>query len=276
MDPMERLQKFRTKHPCAYLTVGNIRWEYVASGSGARILLLLPGGIRIAESAYGYIELFEGKYRVLTPTYPPLDRMDDLLDGIAAILDHEHVGRASVFGQSAGGVIAQAFVQRFPSRAEKLVLCGTVPLRNPKWKDWILGIYNRIVPRLSEKAALRLYRNMIDSVMDVPESQTAFWKTYLDELFSTRLAKADVVSHFLTGDDALRKYGYDRPGACPWPGEVLILMGEKDPVSTAGEQEAMKAFYPRSRIQSILGAGHMPALSRPEAFRAAVDDFLSA
>ncbi|MBN1439802.1 MAG: alpha/beta hydrolase [Anaerolineales bacterium] len=276
MELPDQLRKFRTLHPCQYLSVADVRWEYLAGGSGARTLLLLPGGMRTAESAYGYIEMFEGKYRVLTPTYPPLESIDDLLDGMAAILDHEGTGRVSVFGQSAGGVIAQTFVQRFPSRAEKLVLCGTVPLRNPKWKDWILGIYNRIIPRLSEKAALRLYRNMIESVMDVPETRAAFWKAYLDGLFSSRLTKADVLSHFRTGGDALRKYGYDRPGIRPWPGEVLILFGEKDPVSSKADRKAMRSFYPHSRIQAIPGARHMPALFHTEAFRTAVDEFLCA
>jgi pimeloyl-ACP methyl ester carboxylesterase len=276
MDSMEQLRKFRAAHPCRYLTIGGIRWEYIASGGGAKTLLLLPGGMRIAESAFGYIELFEGKYRVLTPTYPPLADMAGLTDGIAAVLDAENAPRVSILSQSAGGIVAQVFAQRHAARVEKMVLCGTSTLEAPGWKTWILGAYNGIIPRLSEKMAVRLYRNMIQSVMGIPESQKPFWREYLEELFSTRLTKADVISHFRTGDDAIRKYGYGQPGVIPWPGEVLVLAGENDPVCRDGDRKAMAAFYPRAKVQWIPKAGHMPALSRPEEFRAAVEGFLSA
>jgi len=61
-EQMEHLIKFRTNHPCKYIDVGNVNWEYIVSGSGTKTLLLLPGGLRIAEHAFGYIELFENMY----------------------------------------------------------------------------------------------------------------------------------------------------------------------------------------------------------------------
>ena len=55
----EKLVEFRAKHPCKELAVADVRWEYIACGRGSETLLLLNGGLRVAETAFAYIELFE-------------------------------------------------------------------------------------------------------------------------------------------------------------------------------------------------------------------------
>jgi len=274
VEQMERLIRFRASHPCKHVNVGSTHWEYIVGGGGTRTLLLLPGGLRIAEHAFGYIELFEGTYRVITPTYPPLNGIDEITDGIVAILDAENARSAFVLGQSAGGVVAQALVGRSPSRVEKLILSSTSPLKISRGKAAILWIFNTVIPLLPNGTAANLYKKMIGQVLNVPKDQSAFWETYLGELFSTRLAKADVISHFRLGRDAIRKYGYDKPGGRAWPGEVLILGGEEDPVSTESDRKTMAAFYPHSKVHVIQEAGHTPAISEPEKYAEAVNHFL--
>ncbi len=273
-EQMEHLVKFRANHPCKSINVGNVRWEYIVSGGGTKTLLLLPGGLRIAEHAFGYIELFENEYRVITPTYPPLDSIDEITDGIVAILDAEDAQNVHVLGQSAGGIVAQVLVQRFPSRVKKLILSSTAPLKNPKWKAVILWVYNTVIPLLPDEMVTNLYKKMVGQVMDIPKTQRAFWEAYRSELFSERLTKMDVISHFRTGKDAIRKYGYDKPCVKAWPGEVLILGGETDPVSTESDRKTMAAFYPHSKVQVIHKAGHTPAISEPDKYAEIVNHFL--
>jgi pimeloyl-ACP methyl ester carboxylesterase len=274
IDQMEHLINFRANHPCKYMDVGSIHWEYIVSGIGTEILLVLPGGLRIAEHAFGYIELFESIYRVITPTYPHLNSIDEVTDGVIAILDAESAQSVYVLGQSAGGVVAQVLVQRFPSRVKKLILSSTSPLKMPKWKTAFLWICNTVIPLLPKEMATNLYKNMIGQVMDIPKIQMAFWETYLSELFSKRLTKADVISHFRTGKDAIQKYGYDKPGVEAWSSEVLILGGEKDPVSTESDRKVMAAFYPHSKVYVIQGTGHTPAISEPDKYAEIVNHFL--
>lgn len=133
-EQIERLLKFRSEHPCKRINVAGVEWEYISCGIGTEILLLLPGGLRVAEATFGFIQMFEDTYRVIAPTYPPLGTMGELVNGIAAVLDEEQVPEAFVLGQSYGGAVAQVLVQRYPSRVKKVVLSGTAPLIVLRWK----------------------------------------------------------------------------------------------------------------------------------------------
>ena len=136
----EKLVEFRAKHPCKELAVADVRWEYIACGQGNETLLLLNGGLRVAETAFACIELFEPHYHVIVPTYPPLWSIDDLTNGILAILDAEQAQDVLILGQSYGGMVAQVMVQRFPARVRKLVLSSTGPLSPPGIQRIILKL----------------------------------------------------------------------------------------------------------------------------------------
>jgi hypothetical protein len=103
-EQMERLLKFRSEHPCKRINVAGVEWEYISGGNGTEILLVLSGGLRVAEATFGLIQMFEDTCRVIAPTYPPLNTMGEIVDGIAAILDAEQVSDVFVLGQSYGEV----------------------------------------------------------------------------------------------------------------------------------------------------------------------------
>ena len=154
----QRLIQFRTKHPCRELTVAGVRWEYIACGRGSETLLLLNGGLRVAETAFGYIELFEAHYRVIVPTYPPLWSIDDLTNGILVILDAEQAQDVLILGQSYGGMVAQVMVLRFPDRAKKLVLSSTGPLSAPRIQRIVLKLILALAPLLPESTIKTVYK----------------------------------------------------------------------------------------------------------------------
>ena len=259
----ERLHQFRAAHPCRQTTVGGVTWEYIACGQGADTLLLLHGGMRIAESAFACVEAFEPYYRVIAPTYPPLWTVQEMTDGIAAILDAAAVHDPFVLGQSYGGTLAQVWVQRFPARATKLVLSGAVPLRVGLLTTSALRLYLAVVPLLPEQAARNAYKSLVGQALSVPGRDRAFWKAYLNEVFATRLTKAHVLSHFRTGQDSLQNYGFDKPGTPRWPGPVLIIRGDRDRASTAADLRALARFYPKAQTHVIAGAGHPALMEKP-------------
>lgn len=274
-EQVEHLIKFRTDHPCKHVDVAGVRWEYISCGSGSEVLLILPGGLRIAECASIYIQMFEDTYRVVAPTYPPLESIDETTDGIAAILDVEHVQNAFVLGQSYGGTVAQVFVQRFPARVRKLILSST-GLPALKGQATILSLALAVFSSLPESLAKSLYRKWLSPLLVVPKSETSFWEAYLDELFSQRLTKADVLSFFQTVRDTSKNYAFALPGVEPWQGEVLIIGGEKDPSSTEGQRKAMAEFYPHSQVHVIQGAGHLAAMFEPIEYAEVIKGFLTA
>lgn len=272
---LSRIIQFREKHPCKHLEVDGVHWEYISCGNGPYTLLILPGGLRIAEHAYTYMEIFEDSYRVIVPTYPALENIDDITNGIVAILNVEVSSEVFVLGQSYGGIVAQVFVQRFPNRVKKLILSGTGPLLATNIQAIILAIIIFLVKVLPGDVVKRLYKESLSKIVVVQESESLFWKDYLQELFSKRLTKSDVISHFLSSKDAIRKYAFDRTEVKPWQGKILILAGEKDPVSTESDWNAIAKFYPYSQIQIIPGAGHTAGMSNPDKYAKIVKEFLN-
>jgi len=273
-EQMERLLRFRSEHPCKQINVAGVHWQYILCGNGTDTLLLLTGGLRIAETARAYIQMFEDAYRVIAPTYPPLRTMDGIVDGVAAILDAEQVREAFVLGQSYGGAVAQVFVRRHPSRVRKLVLSGTVPLTASRAKEVLLGLLLAIAALLPERMVMSVYKGIVSPLITVQESERAFWDAYLDELFERRLTKADALSHLRTLQNAAKKYAYAQGEKCSWGGGVLVIGGDNDPASTEKSRRKMLEIYPQAQIHIIAGGGHTVAMSEPREYAVAVKGFL--
>lgn len=235
---------------------------------------MLPGGLRLAETAYDYIQMFEDTYCLIVPTYPPLGMMDEIVDGVAAILDKEQVPEAFVLGQSYGSAVAQVFVQRYPSRVKKVVLSGTAPLIVVKWKTVLLHILLAVATLLPERVVMRIFKRIVSPLVTVQESKRAFWKTYLDELFEQHLTKVDVLSHFQSLLDAQAKYAYARGERSSWSGNVLVIWGENDPHRNEKSRKGMLEIYPPAQIHIIPGSGHTVAMSKPVKYSQAVKSFL--
>ena len=117
------LEAFRVSHPLRRAEIVGRTWTYIASGSGAETVLILPGVHGLAEAAFHYITALERHYRVITPNYPAeILTLADLADGLAALLDLESIEQAHVYGGSFGALVAQAFVRRHGERVLSVIL----------------------------------------------------------------------------------------------------------------------------------------------------------
>jgi pimeloyl-ACP methyl ester carboxylesterase len=57
--------------------------------------------------------------------------------------------------------------------------------------------------------------------------------------------------------------------------EVLVVVGDRDALTGASVAQSFAQVLPRARVVTIAGAGHFPWVDEAEAFRKAVEDFLS-
>ncbi|HOG45426.1 MAG TPA: hypothetical protein PLJ35_02055 [Anaerolineae bacterium] len=85
-EQVQRLADFRATHLYTARTAAGAEWRYIACGSGAQTLVLLPGASRQAEATFVLIGLLESRYRLIVPSYPPVSTMAELADGVAGIL----------------------------------------------------------------------------------------------------------------------------------------------------------------------------------------------
>jgi deazaflavin-dependent oxidoreductase (nitroreductase family) len=270
----EELQEFRATHPPKRVTVGGVGWNYIASGESQEALLLLPGGAMVGESLFTRIPTFEEDYRVIAPSYASVSSAVDLLDGLVGILDIEGVREAHVLGPSYGGIVAQCFVRRHPGRIKSLILANTlVPPRRALWPARALLALMPLVPvgwqrALRERGLARAFYG----VPSVPREDQVFWSEYQHGLVS-RMSKEELLDMYLLGIDLMQSFRFAPEDLASWPGRVLILESDEDPV-TPEKRAELRQTYPQAQVHTFHGAGHAPWMSHREEYLSIIKEFL--
>jgi pimeloyl-ACP methyl ester carboxylesterase len=269
-----RLFRFRATHPTVCATAEGIEWEYIACGQGDRALLILPGLFGVGEMSFEHILAFEDVYRVIVPSYPPaITCVPELIGGIVGILDAERIDRAQVLGSSYGGMVAQCLVRQYPDRVGTLILSHTgVPRPDRAAKSQRFVTILRLLPMSLMRTMLSLSTRR--SLADTPE-QRAFWQTYSNEVID-QITKADLISRYCVAVDFDVSCAFAPDDLKGWPGRILILEGDNDPIAESGEREALRALYRQARVHTFHGSGHMASIAKLDEYVAVIEGFLGA
>ena len=183
------------------------------------------------------------------------------------LLDALGAGRAAVCGCSMGGYAAFALLRRLPGRVSGLLLADT---RTAADSD---------TARASRAAMLGLLDR------DGPAAVAAEMGPKLVGPTS-RGERPGVVAAIdgLMGNATARGIGFavtrmlNRPDAAAdlaaFRGPVSVVVGEEDTLTPPAEAEAMAAVAAGAALVRIAGAGHISNLEAPDAFNAAMRDWL--
>jgi pimeloyl-ACP methyl ester carboxylesterase len=266
-----RLEEFQRRHPKRTLSVGATVWSYRAAGSEGQGLLVLPGALGGSDAMAPLLAHLADDYRLLFLEYPVTSGLDDLLAGLAEILKREGIGRTALLGGSFGGIVAQAFLLRFPEKTTRVVLSATGPPdpARARTNERFLRIV-RFLPMGLVRSLLRLgIKKLLKQVPRERELWLRFYSGVIDGLTRERFQTLYRLSiDFDRGCS-------DRIAALEsWPGEMLLIEGSDDRVASKKSRDALKAAYPRAETVTLEGAGHGMALERPEEWREAVTRFL--
>ena len=269
---LDQLVRFRAAHPVKHALAYGVKWNYIASGRGSEALLILPGLLGIGEMSFQHIQAFENDYCVIVPSYPcELTIVNQMADGIATILAAEGIQQAHVLGGSYGGMVAQCLVRRYPQRVLSLVLShsgGPQPNRAATNRKFIALL--RLLPmsllRLMLKGATR------KSLKDAPE-QIPFWTAYSNEMMA-RLRKADLISRYQVAVNFDAASAFTPDDLKGWPGRILILEGDNDPLAGAPARAALKALHPQARVHTFQGSGHVASIAKLDEYVAVIKRFL--
>jgi pimeloyl-ACP methyl ester carboxylesterase len=271
-EQREELHQFRRTHPESTHVVNGVTWRYIASGAGDQVLLLLVGGLREADAAYRNIPLLEDDFRVIAPSYPALNTMAELADGIAGVLQHESVQSAHVLAGSFGGMLAQVFVRRHRAFVDKLVLSTTAVLDEASTGRYRQGI--AMIDAAPEDVVMENAKETMFTIMQPPEAMHDFYRAYLDELYSYRVDKAALASTYHALLDFADNYTLMPDDLAGWPGAMLILEADDDATFDAQTRERVRALYPQAERYVFHNAGHSPAASQRDLYFKVVKDFL--
>lgn len=253
------------------ITVEN-KWEYLVSGNGTKTLLVLNGGLRVSESAFKYVTLFNKEFKVIVPTYPPLTSINKMIDGINEIIKTECNEKPYVFCQSYGGMIGECLIQKYPEVTDKIIFSGTSPLIATRIQFLQLEIRAMLIALLPASIVAKIYKKNLLKVITYPLDEKDFWVDLLNGLFDNRLNKKDAFSHFKTSIDALKKFSFINHKNS-YKGEVLLLRGEMDCLINDDDIRLLQKYYASVSMEIIPNAGHTSAFENPEAFYNAVMDF---
>jgi pimeloyl-ACP methyl ester carboxylesterase len=258
------LAEFRAGHVPKHLTNRGVEWRYFAGGHGNQVVLRLSGALGLAEFAFQQIRLFEPRFRVITPDYPAVRSLTEMTDGLVAILDAEDVERAHVIGGSFGGLLAQVLVRRAPERVASLVLSHTGA---PDGKR--RSVATAIVAAMPQPLLRGLLRARLGRTLDAAD---AFWRRYFDRAIG-EMTKADILSRVrLQAEFGGQTWGPQ--DLAQWPGRVLLIEGEDDPLFPPAARARLRALYPTAEVHRFRGTGHAAAVLKPQEYADVVTRFL--
>jgi pimeloyl-ACP methyl ester carboxylesterase len=267
------LQAFRQSHPLKSALIEGTPWEYIACGQRQSPILWLVGGLRVADAAYRSIPLLENDFRIIAPTYPPLNTMAELTDGMADLLHLEGIEKAHVLSGSFGGMVAQVFARRHPECTNRVVL-STTSAPDSALADHYRQQAQMLTAAPPELVASVSKSNFLDMIAP-PDAERAFWTAFVDELFSERLSKDDQLSTIRCLLDFVENYTLSPADLADWVGRILIIESDNDATFDAAARDRLRMLYPAARIHTFAGAGHSPGTTRRDEFFALVREFFS-
>jgi len=197
----------------------------------------------------------------------------DFSRDLARVLDHFGAEAAHVVGVSMGGLIAQDFYRRYPGRVRSLVLAGT---RNGNARTNAAEFLRRreapllagLAPRdiAADLATTLASRSAPEAVLaQLRESIAALHKeSYLKALrTTTRIGE-------MPGYSGRTCYVDLQSVAVP----TLVVCGTEDGVTPPELSQSLAAGIPGAKLHMIESAGHLCNIEQPEAFNAALLQFL--
>ena len=272
MTASDAFDAFRRAAPIRRLQHGGVEWQYRVTGAGSQGLLLLPGAVGDGDAYFTLGPLLSSTHVLIAITYPAVDSLTALFDGLRDILDREQIDSTDLVGGSFGGLIAQAFLRRFPQRTRRVVLSATGPAKPERAAS--NERFARIMARLPFGMTRWLLRAIVRvSLMPVTVDR-AFWRAFYFEAIAA-LSREEFIARYALSAD-LDRHGPPSPAALQeWTGSALILEGAADRIAHAGARDGLKSLFPNARVHTIPGAGHAISAERRDEWAAAIAAFLA-
>lgn len=186
----------------------------------------------------------------------------DMADDVAAVLDAADKDRATVVGLSMGGMIAQEFALRHPTRLQALMLIGTRPPTPadvlPRWS------------RLAEFVRPRSRGERLDGYM------RRLWSTAVAEGFPAREPEAfdELIAQIVARPTTQGMLKHQLRAVSGWghperlatiEARTFVVQGGVDPLVEPENGRRLADLIPGARYVELADIGHLPPLEAPDA-----------
>ncbi|MER6942711.1 alpha/beta fold hydrolase [Nonomuraea sp. NPDC000554] len=191
-----------------------------------------------------------------------------MADDVARLLDAEGIDRAVVGGLSMGGYVTMAFCRRHPDRVLGVILADTKASADA---DAARANRERIAAAVLSGGSEVLVTEVLPALIG-PTTKARRAMVFGRVKGLVQSAPPGAVA-WAQRAMAARPESFDTLAGLKVP--LLVLVGEEDELATVADAEAMARAVPDGRLEIIPKAGHLSAVEQPEAFNAAVTEFLS-
>ncbi|CAM2837886.1 lipolytic protein [Legionella steigerwaltii] len=191
--------------------------------------------------------------------------MSEYAQEVKELLDYLKIDKAIVAGESMGGYIALAFLNKYPDLTLGLVLSNTQAVAD-----------SAEAKAAREKTALDVLENGMDTLIDgfmtkaLSPYASPEIKTYLHHILS--LQKPTAAASALRGM-ALRDSTSSLLATTTLP--ILIITGELDKVIPPQQSIDMHSLAKNSQLITLPNTGHLSNLEQPKQWNQAVIDFFA-
>jgi len=262
------LQTFRAEHPAKPLKVNGAAWEYAAFGKGQETIIFLHGMTGAYDIWWQQMQGLQDNYRVIAVTYPAVDSLEELSDGVLAILDAEGVKQPHIVGTSLGGYLAQYLVAHHPDRILSVVFSNTFPPNDLiAEKNKAVGA---VLPFLPEWLVINVLRSSFAKSVYPASGNDELTLAFLMEIGAGRMSKGQVVGRFHC---VVQPFIAPDLGALKIP--VLIVEADNDPLVEKVLREQLKSTYPTAEVRTFSGVGHFPYLNRAPVYTDMITTFIA-
>ena len=188
--------------------------------------------------------------------------MSDYAEEVKQLMDQLHISKAIVGGESMGGYIALAFLDKYPNKIEGLILSDTQSIADS--------------PEAKTKREAQ--------ALDVLEHGTAgFINGFMPKALSSNVSEQLKISlrHILEAQPATAMASALRGMALRSDTgtllansslPVLIITGDQDALISPQQSENMRKLAKNSQLTVIANAGHLSSLEQPAQWNQAVID----
>jgi len=288
------------KHPrSAYAVVNGAKLWYESEGHGEPLILISGGPGDSHAVFHPFFSRVADRYQVIyfdafgvgksdrakSPKEYTFARHVEDLEGLRQALG---LSRVNLFGQSFGGMVAQAYAIKYPQEAKGLILADTFysgemwQADNDSCNYEIRNQYPEVWDELQRLRSKGLRSS-------APEHQKLYYSVPLGLFYFHDASKASLlpkeegnndVYYAVAGDDADFKVGGDiatldfRPDLPKLKMPVLVIAGRFDRVSLPRYAVQFKRYLPPARFVMMEESGHFSFIEEPEKTLALLRDFL--
>lgn len=268
----DALDAFRRTAAVRRLQYGGVDWHYRVAAGGQQGLLLLPGAVGDGDAYFTLAPLLSSTHTLIAIAYPRVDSLTHLLDGLRYILDRERLDSTDILGGSFGGLIAQAFLRRFPQRTRRVVLSATgaaKPERAASNEKWA-----RLMGRLPIGVTRALLRTIARASLRPVTIDRAFWRAFYFEAIAA-LSRDELAARYALSADVDRHGPPSPAGLLEWTGSVLMLEGDADRIAHSGARDSLRSLFPGARVHTFPAAGHAISAQCRDQWAAEIAAFLT-